>query len=65
MAMRMICHEADNRCITSDSANGSTTGVCKAGTLSAAIADPISAALLEKHFLRKHGPEAYYGQLPG
>lgn len=25
-------------------------------------ATPISSALLDKHFLRKHGPEAYYGQ---
>jgi L-ribulose-5-phosphate 4-epimerase len=25
-------------------------------------ATPISQALLNKHFLRKHGPEAYYGQ---
>ncbi len=25
-------------------------------------AKPISQALLNKHFLRKHGPEAYYGQ---
>ncbi len=25
-------------------------------------ATPISRALLDKHFLRKHGPEAYYGQ---
>lgn len=24
--------------------------------------EPISAALLDKHFLRKHGPGAYYGQ---
>lgn len=23
---------------------------------------PISSALLDKHFLRKHGPDAYYGQ---
>ena len=23
---------------------------------------PITSALLDKHFLRKHGPEAYYGQ---
>jgi L-ribulose-5-phosphate 4-epimerase len=23
---------------------------------------PISTALLGKHFLRKHGPRAYYGQ---
>jgi len=23
---------------------------------------PISEALLDKHFLRKHGPNAYYGQ---
>jgi L-ribulose-5-phosphate 4-epimerase len=30
-------------------------------TLNAA-ADPIPAPLLDKHFLRKHGPEAYYGQ---
>jgi L-ribulose-5-phosphate 4-epimerase len=27
-----------------------------------ASAEPISAALLDKHFLRKHGPGAYYGQ---
>ena len=27
-------------------------------------AAPISPALLDKHFLRKHGPRAYYGQ-PG
>ena len=25
-------------------------------------ASPISQALLDKHFLRKHGPGAYYGQ---
>jgi len=25
-------------------------------------AKPISKALLDKHFLRKHGPDAYYGQ---
>lgn len=25
-------------------------------------AKPISSALLDKHFLRKHGPDAYYGQ---
>ncbi|HET7238878.1 MAG TPA: L-ribulose-5-phosphate 4-epimerase [Terrimicrobiaceae bacterium] len=25
-------------------------------------ASPISQALLDKHFLRKHGPDAYYGQ---
>lgn len=25
-------------------------------------ATPISQALLDKHFLRKHGPDAYYGQ---
>ena len=25
-------------------------------------AAPISSTLLDKHFLRKHGPEAYYGQ---
>lgn len=24
--------------------------------------EPISATLLDKHFLRKHGPDAYYGQ---
>jgi L-ribulose-5-phosphate 4-epimerase len=30
-------------------------------TLNAA-ADPIPASLLDKHFLRKHGPDAYYGQ---
>ena len=23
---------------------------------------PVSQALLDKHFLRKHGPDAYYGQ---
>jgi L-ribulose-5-phosphate 4-epimerase len=27
-----------------------------------AAAEPISGALLDKHFLRKHGPDAYYGQ---
>jgi len=27
-------------------------------------AAPIPAALLEKHFQRKHGPGAYYGQSP-
>ena len=32
-------------------------------TLNAA-ADPISPALLDKHFFRKHGPDAYYGQKP-
>ena len=26
---------------------------------------PISDVLRDKHFLRKHGPEAYYGQKPG
>jgi L-ribulose-5-phosphate 4-epimerase len=26
---------------------------------------PIGAALLRKHFTRKHGPGAYYGQPPG
>jgi L-ribulose-5-phosphate 4-epimerase len=26
------------------------------------LASPISQALLDKHFLRKHGPGAYYGQ---
>lgn len=30
-------------------------------TLNAA-ADPIPTLLLDKHFLRKHGPDAYYGQ---
>lgn len=30
-------------------------------TLNAA-ADPIPAVLLDKHFFRKHGPDAYYGQ---
>jgi L-ribulose-5-phosphate 4-epimerase len=25
---------------------------------------PMQAALLDKHFLRKHGPDAYYGQKP-
>jgi L-ribulose-5-phosphate 4-epimerase len=25
-------------------------------------AQPVSQALLDKHFLRKHGPAAYYGQ---
>lgn len=30
-------------------------------TLNAA-ADPIPVSLLDKHFLRKHGPDAYYGQ---
>jgi L-ribulose-5-phosphate 4-epimerase len=30
-------------------------------TLNAA-ADPIPSLLLDKHFLRKHGPDAYYGQ---
>jgi len=24
--------------------------------------EPIPRALLDKHFLRKHGPAAYYGQ---
>jgi hypothetical protein len=27
-----------------------------------AAAEPLPAALLDKHFLRKHGPKAYYGQ---
>jgi L-ribulose-5-phosphate 4-epimerase len=27
-----------------------------------ADADAIPTALLDKHFLRKHGPAAYYGQ---
>ena len=26
------------------------------------VAKPISPTLLDKHFLRKHGPAAYYGQ---
>jgi L-ribulose-5-phosphate 4-epimerase len=26
-------------------------------------ADPIDQALIDKHFLRKHGPDAYYGQV--
>ena len=30
----------------------------------AAQADPISRALHDKHFLRKHGHNAYYGQVP-
>ena len=30
-------------------------------TLNPAV-HPVSAALLDKHFLRKHGPAAYYGQ---
>ena len=30
-------------------------------TLNAA-AEPIPSALLDKHFFRKHGPAAYYGQ---
>jgi L-ribulose-5-phosphate 4-epimerase len=30
-------------------------------TLNAAAA-PLPTALLDKHFLRKHGPAAYYGQ---
>jgi L-ribulose-5-phosphate 4-epimerase len=25
-------------------------------------ANPMSSMLLDKHFLRKHGPSAYYGQ---
>jgi L-ribulose-5-phosphate 4-epimerase len=33
-------------------------------TLNAA-ADPIPASLLDKHFLRKHGPDSYYGQKGG
>ena len=33
------------------------------GTLTLnAAAEPLPAALLDKHFLRKHGPAAYYGQ---
>ena len=27
-----------------------------------AAANPIPAPLLDKHFFRKHGPSAYYGQ---
>ncbi len=30
-----------------------------------AAADPIPAVLLDKHFFRKHGPGAYYGQSGG
>jgi len=30
----------------------------------AAQADPISRDLQDKHFLRKHGSKAYYGQAP-
>ena len=37
MARRMICHGAVSRCITSDSANGSSCGVCSEGTLRAAL----------------------------
>lgn len=29
-----------------------------------ATAPPLSAAVRDKHFLRKHGPNAYYGQRP-
>jgi L-ribulose-5-phosphate 4-epimerase len=25
--------------------------------------EPVDKTLLEKHFLRKHGKEAYYGQI--
>jgi hypothetical protein len=28
----------------------------------AAASEPVAAALRERHFLRKHGPSAYYGQ---
>jgi L-ribulose-5-phosphate 4-epimerase len=28
------------------------------------VVQPIPQALLDKHFLRKHGPDAYYGQEP-
>ncbi|MFI5257674.1 MAG: L-ribulose-5-phosphate 4-epimerase AraD [Gemmatimonadales bacterium] len=36
------------------------------GTLTLdAAADPLPSALLDKHFLRKHGPAAYYGQTDG
>ena len=41
MARRMICHGAVSRCITSDSANGSNCGVCREGTLSAALIEAI------------------------
>ena len=37
------------------------------GALTEAInpaATPIPQFLLDKHFLRKHGPAAYYGQIP-
>ena len=27
-------------------------------------AAPLDPVLLDKHFLRKHGPDAYYGQKP-
>jgi L-ribulose-5-phosphate 4-epimerase len=33
--------------------------------LLSAASEPIAAALHERHFLRKHGATAYYGQLPG
>jgi L-ribulose-5-phosphate 4-epimerase len=36
------------------------------GTLTLnAAADPLPSTLLDKHFLRKHGPAAYYGQTNG
>ena len=28
----------------------------------AATIEPMQQELLDKHFLRKHGPDAYYGQ---
>ena len=33
-----------------------------AGIALASNVKPIPAYLLDKHFLRKHGPKAYYGQ---
>jgi hypothetical protein len=41
MARRMICHGAASRCITSDSANGSSCGVCKGAALREALTTPI------------------------
>ncbi len=41
MAMRMICHGAIRRCISSDSANGKSCGACSVGTFSASTADSI------------------------
>ncbi len=42
--------------------------VARMATLTEALAQdprPISGKLLDKHFLRKHGPAAYYGQSKG